>query len=298
MKKLMGIAQVLLSGICFGFLGIFARLAYQNQMSVGELLTFRFTIASILLWCFLLFLNRKLIRLPLRQIITSMFLGIFGYAIFSTLYFESIKGISVPLAAMLLFTFPLFVNAGAFFFLKEPLSKEQIVGLFVGSFGLVLLLWGDFTVEKTSSIFFGLGAAICYSIYVLVSGKLQKDVEPLSSSLYVMTAATITLFLFHQPSPQKLLVYETQQWLILFGIAVFSTIAPMTLFLAGLQKMTSSKASILVMIEPVTAALAAWFILHEEMTLLQICGALFVLGGIFLSFALPTQTNRTIQPLS
>lgn len=282
MSRYLGLGQVLLAGICFGFLGIFARFAYQNEISVGTLLTFRFALATIILWTTLLIFQRKLIKIDRKHLLSSLLLGIFGYAIFSTLYFESIKEMSVPLASMILFTFPIFVNLGAYFFLKEKLSRGQVSGLCVGSLGLVLLLWGNISVEKTSAIFYGLGAAISYSIYVLVSGKVQKDVIPISSSLYIITAATVALYIFHQPDLSQISTLQSKQWLIIFGIAIVSTILPMTLFLAGLQKMPSSKASILVMIEPVTAAIAAAFILGESMTSIQTAGALLVLSGVFL----------------
>jgi len=282
MKKHLGLVQVLLAGICFGFLGIFARFAYQNQITLGTLLTFRFALAAIILWTILLIFRPKLITLDRKHLISSALLGVFGYAVFSTLYFESIKGMSVPLASMILFTFPIFVNLGAHFFLKEKLSRGQVSGLCIGSIGLILLLWGNISVEKTSAIFYGLGAAISYSIYVLVSGKFQKNVTPISSSLYIVTAATLALYLFHQPDLSQITTLQPKQWLIIFGIAIVSTIAPMTLFLAGLQKMPSSKASILVMIEPVTAAIAALFILNESMSPIQTAGAVLVLSGVFL----------------
>jgi drug/metabolite transporter (DMT)-like permease len=282
MRYFIGILQVLGSGICFGFLGIFARFAYRHGFSVGDLLSYRFCIAAILLWLGVLVFNPPLVKLPWKQLLTSLLLGALGYALFSTFYFEAIKGVSVPLAAMLLFSFPLFVNLGAHFILKEKMSDGQVASLLIASLGLILLLWGDFSVEKISAVFFGLGAAVAYSIYVLVSGRLQQGVHALSSSLYIITAAAATLSLFHQPDFRHLFRLSSEDWLIIGGMATISTIAPLTLFLAGLQKMKSSKASILVMVEPVTAALAASLILHEAMTPLQLSGAGLVLVGMFI----------------
>jgi drug/metabolite transporter (DMT)-like permease len=70
---------------------------------------------------------------------------------------------------------------------------------------------------------------------------------------------------------------------IISGIAIISTIAPLTLFLAGLQKLSSSKASIVVMIEPVVATVAAFFFLGEQLTPLQIGGALLVLVALVIN---------------
>lgn len=283
MQQVLGLIFVLLAGFGFGFLGIFGRYAFQSGLTVGELLTFRFVVASVLLWVGLLAFKRDLIKLPLKQVLVSAGLGVFGYAVFSTFYFKSIEGISVPLAALLLFTFPIFVNLGAHFFLKERMTKPQFISLLLATVGLGVLLWGPLVVNSPAAVVYALIAAVTYAIYVLVSGKVQQNVAPLSSSLYVISASALALFLIHQPAVMRVTELTPQQMFIISGIAIVSTIAPLTLFLAGLQKLSSSKASIVVMIEPVVATVAAFFFLGEQLTPLQIGGALLVLVALFIN---------------
>jgi drug/metabolite transporter (DMT)-like permease len=209
--------------------------------------------------------------------------GRFGYAVFSTLYFKSIEGISVPLAALLLFTFPIFVNLGAHFILKQRMSKKQFISLIIACVGLGVLLWGPLIVNSLAAVVYALLAALTYAVYVIVSGEVQKDVAPFASSLYVITSAALALFLFHQPDFSKVSVLSAQQIWIIVGIALVSTIGPLTLFLAGLQRLPSSKASIVVMIEPVVAAIAAWVLLSEQLTPVQIAGSALVMLALFLN---------------
>jgi drug/metabolite transporter (DMT)-like permease len=279
-QEVLGLIFVLLAGFGFGFLGIFGRYAFQSGLSVGELLTYRFALASLLLWAGLFTFKREYIRLPLKQILISVALGVFGYAVFSTLYFKSIEGISVPLAALLLFTFPIFVNLGAYFFLKERMTQNQVISLVLATVGLGILLWGPLVVNSPAAVIYALVAAITYSVYVLVSGRVQKNVAPLSSSLYVISATALALYLFHQPTADRMASLSGRQLFIISGIAIISTIAPLTLFLAGLQRLSSSKASIVVMIEPVVATTAAFFFLGEKLSLLQIFGAVLVLVAL------------------
>jgi drug/metabolite transporter (DMT)-like permease len=70
--------------------------------------------------------------------------------------------------------------------------------------------------------------------------------------------------------------------MVILGIALLSTIAPLTLFLAGLQKMSSSKASILVMVEPVVANLNGVLIFGETMSAIQVAGAVLILISMLL----------------
>jgi drug/metabolite transporter (DMT)-like permease len=279
----LGFLFVILSGVGFGFLGVFGRLAFQSGLSVGELLTYRFFLAAALLFLGLLVFKPSLLKMPLNQVFISIALGIFGYAVFSTLYFKAIEGISVPLAALLLFTFPIFVNLGAHFILHERMKRLQVVSLLIACIGLSLLLWGPLIVNSPAAVFYALTAAIAYAIYVLVSGKLQKNVPAFTSSLYVITSAALALYLFHQPQLNKLSHFSSLQLFLIAGIAIVSTIAPLTLFLAGLQRLTSSKASIVVMIEPVVAAIAAAFLLNEHLTSLQLLGSLLVITALVMN---------------
>lgn len=283
MTELIGFIYVLLAGLGFGFLGVFGRLGFQRGLSVGEILTWRFLLAAVLLWTYLFLFKRKLIQLSLKQILISSALGVFGYSLFSTLYFMSIQGISISLAALLLFTFPIFVNVGAYFFLKEKMTLKQVISLIFATLGIAILVWGPLFINSFSAVIYALLAAVSYAIYVLVSGRVQQGVEPLSSSLYVITSAGIALLLFHQPSFDRLLHFSNYEYLIFLGLATVCTVAPLTLFLAGLQRLSSSKASLVVMIEPVVAAIAAWLILDEKLSLAQAAGALLVLFSLFLN---------------
>ena len=243
MTELIGFIYVLLAGIGFGFLGIFGRLAFQKGLTVGELLSWRFSLAAILLWGYLLLFKRKAIRLSTKQIFISAALGCFGYAVFSSFYFMAIQGISVSLAALLLFTFPLFVNLGSHFILKERMNQIQLLSLCLATSGMMILLWGPLFVHSMSSVFYALFAAVAYAIYVLISAKLQKGVQPISSSLYVISFAAIALIAFHQPSFAKLQTLGASEIGIILGLATVCTVAPLALFLAGLQRLSSAKGS-------------------------------------------------------
>jgi len=283
MQQLIGFFCVILAGIGFGFLGIFGRLAFNTGMSVGELLTFRFLVAGLLLGAGLFIFQFRLLKLNLRQLIISTLLGLLGYAVFSSLYFISIKGLSVSLAAMLLFTFPLFVNLAAHFILKQKMTSKQFASLILAFVGMIILLWGPVFFDSLISILFALAAAATYAIYVLVSGQYQQGVHPLSSSFYVITSAGIGLFLFHQPSLDLIQKLSMQQWSYIFGLAIVCTILPISLFLLGLQKLSSGVASIVVMIEPVVAAIAAWMILDEKLKPFQYVGMALVFLALVLN---------------
>lgn len=278
--RLRGTIEISIASAGFGFLGIFGKWAFISGLSVGEFLSYRFTLAALLLWIFLLLFKPQWIRLSAKQTVIAALLGVFGYAFFSTLYFEAIEGLSVTLAALLLYTYPFWVNVFSHFFTHDKISKKEALCLIAASLGLVLLLWGHIEVKNIWAIAAGLGSAISYAIYVLLSGRLQKNVRPISSSLYVITFGAIALSLFHRPHFEAVQSLTSFQASCIFGIALICTILPLTLELAALQKLKSTEVALLMMIEPMTAAIMGALIFHESLSLRQLLGALVIAGAL------------------
>lgn len=278
--RLRGTIEISIASVGFGFLGIFGKWAFQSGLSVGEFLSYRFTLAALLIWIFLLLFKPEWVKLTKKQIFIAALLGIFGYAFFSTLYFEAIEGVSVTLAALLLYTYPFWVNIFSHFFTHDRISKKEALFLVAASAGLVLLLWGHIEVKNIWAVVAGLGSAISYAIYVLLSGRLQKNVRPISSALYVITFGAIALSLFHRPdfaSVQSLTSFQASS---ILGIALVCTILPLSLELAALQKLKSTEVALLMMIEPLTAAIMGAMIFHESLSLRQLLGALVIAGAL------------------
>lgn len=279
-KQLRGTLEISIASVGFGFLGIFAKSAFQSGMSVGEFLSFRFALAGALLWISILIIRPRWVLLSFRQILITAALGTFGYAFFSTLYFTAIDGVSISLAALLLFTYPFWVNIFSHFFTDDKIQFKESLCLAGASAGLICLLWGHIEVNNAWAIAAGLGAAISYAIYVMLSGRLQKDIRPISSALYVITFAALALSLFHQPDYADIPSLSQTQTLALIGIAVICTVLPLTLELAALQKLRSKDVALIMMIEPLTAVLMGFLIFNETLSLLQLFGALVIAGAL------------------
>lgn len=281
--RFLGFVQIILASVCFGFLGIFGKLAYNNGIPIGELLTFRFILASIVLWVVLILFRPEWTKISGPQFLISAGLGIFGYALFATLYFKALEGLSVALAALLLFTYPLWVQIIAAFMGEKPTAWQVLCSAIVFC-GLVFLLWGQISITSFAAFAYALGGAISYAVYIIVSGRYQSQIRPLTSSLYVTTFSALALMVFHNPSMGRIEEYSLLQSQIIFGLALVSTIVPMTLVLASLQKLKKTEVALLSTLEPVVATLASWLLLGEKLLPLQVIGGILILFGLALRF--------------
>lgn len=274
-----GLLQVSLASLCFGFLGVFGKLGFQAGVSIGDLLTARFTVAALILGMGLALLSSHSLRISRKQFFLSAGLGFLGYAVFASLYFAALKGVSVALAAMLLYTFP-FWTAVLNHWSGHKLKARSWLALAGALAGLVLLLWGHLDVRSWMAVAAGIGAAISYAIFIVVSSRHQRGLSALSSGFYIMTFAALGMALFHQPAASKWIEFTPEQATPILGLAIVCTVIPLTLIQAGLQRLSSFETSVLSMIEPVTAAIAGWVFLGEALGWVQILGGVLVLVSL------------------
>src|SRR3982751_787631 len=139
-----GIAFCLMSAAGFGAMGIFGKLAYDEGVTVGTLLSARFTLAAVLFWFVVLGTGRlsSLRSLPRRDVLLALGLGAFGYAAQAGAYFAALARLDASLLSLLLYTFPVMVALAA-----AALGRERLTGRVVGALALacvggVLVLGG------------------------------------------------------------------------------------------------------------------------------------------------------------
>lgn len=288
-----GFIQIIVSGACFGFLGFFGKMAYRQNISPGELLSLRYLISALLTGLLILITAPKsFLSLSPVEVISSLLLGIFGYALFSSFYFMALTGLSASLTVLLLYTYPIMVVLFSRFFMKEEIGKLGLVALVLVTIGLIGLVWGEWSVSRPIFLLFGFGAAFFYSMYIILSRKYLSSVLVLPSSFYIQLGAGIILSLLNFTSkPLRAFEILSNHYWLIFGMAIICSLAAMTLFLAGLQKISSSEASILSTTEPILGVLIATTLLGEKIQPVQILGGILILAGLIVLSVRKVETS-------
>jgi drug/metabolite transporter (DMT)-like permease len=94
-------------------------------------------------------------------------------------------------------------------------------------------------------------------------------------------AGTILSLLNFQNFDRPLFILQ-HHFVFILTMSIVCSVMAMTLFLAGLQKITSMETSILSTTEPISGIMIAMLFLGEKMNLTQIFGAIFILTGLIL----------------
>jgi len=217
---------------------------------------------------------------PRRTVLSAFALGAVGYSMQSGLYFAALARMDASLLSMLLYTFPAMVTAAAIALGRETPNRRRIGALLVSSGGLALVLLGAGSGSfDWLGAALGLGAALTYTAYILVSDRVGGDLDALPLSALITTGAAITFGITCAASGSFDTGFASEGWLWLAAIAIVSTVTPIALFFAGLRRVGPSTAAILSTLEPPTTVALAFVVFGESLTVVQLAGAALVLGA-------------------
>lgn len=279
--QLQGAVLVAASAAAFGALPIFARLAYAQGVDLFGILVPRFAIGAALLA--LIAAVRGLHWPRGRTMVATLLMGGLGYTGQSFLYFTALQFADASLVALLLYSFPFIVALLAAAFLGERLGTGRIVALLAAGIGLVMTIGGGRGAPL--GIALGLGAALVYAVYIVVGSRLLRDVDPITSSCLICTAAACSYAAIafvrglgdapvHWPA-------TGDAWLPVIGLALVSTVLAISAFFAGLQRLGATATSVLSTLEPVVSVALAALVLGERISTLQLFG-----GGVIVATAI------------
>lgn len=287
MKRLIGILLIGISAASFGTLAIFGRYAYADGMDIFTVLFLRFGVSALFMILILL-LRRE--HFPDRRILAQLIgMGALGYVGQSFLYMTAIKYASTGLVALLLYLYPMFVFILSVLVLQEKASSVKVLALILALIGLAL------TVDPKGGQLIGalmaIGAALIYSMYIIVGTNVMKHVSAVQSSTIIFTSAGTVYGMLafvngvHLPA-------STSGWQAILGIIVISTIIPVVTFLAGLEIIGPTNAAMLSTLEPVvTVLLAAWLFGERLIPMVMLGGGLILFAVILLTKAELKQGN-------
>ncbi len=279
MKRLIGIIFIAISAASFGTLAIFGRYVYEDGMDTFTVLFIRFGISAVFMTIILL-LRKE--HFPSRRILGQLVgMGALGYVGQSFLYMTAIKYASSGLVALLLYLYPMFVFILSVFVLREKVNIVKVIALILALIGSAL------TVDPNGGQLIGalmaIGAALIYSIYIIVGTNVMKHVSAVQSSAIIFASAGVVYGALTFANGAHL-PESNSGWLAMLGIITLSTIIPVVTFLAGLERIGPTNAAMLSTLEPVvTVLLAAWLFGDKLPPIVMLGGGLILIAVILLT---------------
>jgi DME family drug/metabolite transporter len=220
----------------------------------------------------------RAVRIHLADLPMVVLFAIFGVTFFYGSYQFAIRGGGAALAAVLLYTAPAWVAVLARFAFRELFTPAKVMALVLTLTGVVCVAWGGGTIRITlSSLFFGLAAGFCYSLYYIFGKYFSLRYTSPNLFFYLLPIGAVTLVPwvdFTSKSPTA--------WAALICIAALSTYGAYFCYYQGVRYLEASRAAITATLEPVLAAVVAFFWWGEAFEFTGYVGSAMILVAVLL----------------
>ena len=285
-----------------------SRLVLNAGADPFPLASVRITGTALVLGAFLLLTGRTA-RLRVRRDEWPLLVvyGLAGVGLVQVSYFVAIQRLPIGLALLLEYLAPLLVALVARFLLHEHVGRLLWPALALSLTGLALALQVD-TDEPLDpvGVAAGLVAALAFATYFLLGERIVRHRDPLSTTFWgfaiagvagtamapwfgtvayaAETSAALPDVLGGATVPLLLLV----AWVVLLG-----TLGPFAVTTAALRHVPATTVTVVSTLEPVGAAVIAWWWFDESLRAVQLVGSALVLAGIVLAMLARSRATRT-----
>ena len=298
-KTLTGGLLCAISSAGFATLSILAKFVFATGMGLPVMLGLRFSGAAAILLAYLA-IRRSTVWLGGPRSATLLALGGIGYAGQATLYFTGLQRAPASLSSVLLYVYPAFVALLGWAVERRRPRASTAFALLIALAGVAFAVgdggWGEAGQVDPVGVAFVLASAAGYAVYIIVSHRLVPQGEALVSTFWISTGAGLSFSLAALAGSSLESPLDPSALRLVAAMSLFSTVLPLTTFLAGMARVGPTAAALLSTLEPVfTVALAA-VLLDEALTPRQLLGAVLVLGAVVLLQAfesrLPVTSDR------
>jgi drug/metabolite transporter (DMT)-like permease len=296
------VALVLLGVTCFVVNAGVSRIALTHGVAPTELASVRAAGTTVLLGLAIVLTgNAGLLRLHPGEWPWLLLYGVVGVALLQVAYFAAIARLPIGLALLLEYLAPLLVALWARFVLREPVRAWLWPGLALSLLGLALVaqVGGGGAGLDGLGVLAGLTAAVAFAVYFLVGERLVRRRDPVTTTFWGFAVAAV-LWTAAEPwwpvldrsasatatlpdgLPGELSGAVVPLLAVLAWVVLLGTIVPFAAETAALRHLPATVVTVIATLEPVGAALLAWWWFAESLDALQVVGVGLVVGGVVL----------------
>ncbi|MEU0597066.1 EamA family transporter [Streptomyces sp. NPDC006393] len=283
-----GLLCLIVAGAAWGTAGAAASLVHRaSDMGPAALSFWRCAAGALLLLAVRLLRPRVRAAVPVplgRGLLRAGATGA-GLAVFQTAYFYAVAATGLAVATVVtLGAGPVLIALGARLTLGERLGRAGLIAVAGALAGLgVLVLGGGGAGAHPWGVLLALLSAAGYSVMTLLTRRWGRAGQADGSATTVGAFAVAGLCLLpfalveglvpHTAEPLRLL------WLLAY-IGTVPTALAYTLYFAGAAVVRSATVSVIMLLEPVCAAVLAVTLLGERLTAATLVGTALMLGSV------------------
>ncbi|MEQ9642851.1 MAG: DMT family transporter [Alphaproteobacteria bacterium] len=277
----LGIFLALLSATMLGLAVAISRFAYDGGTNGLTVASLRSVVAVGWLFAFCVLTGRSLRPPP------GMYPHLFGLGLLMLMMFYgnvgAVEFISIPLAALLFFTFPPVIALINGLVLRFPVGPVRYGAVAVAFVGIALMLGVSFAAAVDPlGVILALSASICTAINgVWMGQKVAGKIDTWVATLHMAAVACAALLLISVPSGALQLPATTGGWAGMFGVAILQA-SGFPLYYLAIVRIGALNCAMFGNIQPVASIVAGFALFGDLLTGFQFAGGALVLAGIII----------------
>jgi drug/metabolite transporter (DMT)-like permease len=230
-----------------------------------------------------------LFRMPIRDLLSSLALGVIGFSLYQILTFSALSRIPASMNAVLVATNVVFIVPLSALFLRERIGWLRVVGILGAFAGAVVVAFNQgFSLNGSLDLTgcaFSLLAALSFALYTVLGKRLVERNDPLIVATVALFSGAVVLTILTAITPGLggLLHAGAEPWLlaVLLGVTMIGFAYPT--WFSCLKRLPATRVSVFIYLTPVFAVVLSFLILREVFAWPFYLGGALVLGGLIVS---------------
>ena len=277
----MGYLYIVMAGMFWSTIGLFTTNLNKVGLSTEEISFLRLSVGCLILVLYALIKNPSLLKISKKGLCYSIVIGIACQGFFNYCYVNSIKSAGSAVAAVLLYTSPIFITIFSKIIYKENINKIKMLSLLICVVAAILAVTGgSLNLEDISvaGVVFGIMAAILYSLMPIISKNILDEVNNITMMIYSFLTGALLLitrvdFIRVGASITNISVLPN-----IIGFGLFSGALAYICYTTGVKNgVELSIAGVIASIELVFAQIIGWTIMGESFNYIKIIGIILMM---------------------
>lgn len=287
MKNKLGYIYIFLAGVCWCSIGFIVSKISEYNFSADEIAFFRLSIGFIIISIYGKIKEPRMFKITKKGILYVIAIGVISQFLFNISYMSSITLVGSSMAAVLLYTSPIFLAVFSKIVYKENINKVKILSLLSCMIGAFLAVTGgniDLKVLNGVGIFAGVMAAVTYALMPIFSKNALKEMDNLTMIAYSFLIGTIVMLLRVNPIETFAKVNNTWVFTLALSLGFIPSALAYILYSKGISKgVELSIAGVIASVELVFSVIIGWTILGDDFSIVKLIGVLFMIASTFIA---------------
>jgi drug/metabolite transporter (DMT)-like permease len=258
---------IVTAAILYGTLTVGAQFFVNLGLSLYEISLYPILFISLIFLPALLIKRQYMIKK--EMILFFIIYGLIGALLQLTQFGGIVLGVPVAVVALLLYTQPIWTTAFGKLMIKEQITPRKVVAICIALAGVVLLLrpWDIGSVGAPTGIISALLGGMFLSLWIIWGRKTGISKQPSITAVtgwmgfaviwLLLLWPIVSLFIPESNITRLSVNFPLHYWFYLIIYALLARLFSYLFFYRGVQKIQASITGVIMLFEPVSAAILA-----------------------------------------